>query len=353
MPTIDDIDTPSILVDLDKVERNLKRAQDFADANRLKLRPHIKTHKLVRFARRQMELGASGITCQKIGEAEVMADGGLTDIFLPYNILGTAKLDRLRALAARVDLKVTADSDTTVDGYAETFADAPKPLAVLVECDTGGGRCGVQTLEAAVALARRIAAAPGLVFGGLMTYPAKDGTTGSQAWLAEAVERLTAAGLRPETVSTGGTPGFSRAPEVSAATEYRPGTYIYMDRFQVDVGAGELDDCALTVLATVVSRPTENRAVLDTGSKALTSDLLGLSGHGLILEYPDAVIASLSEEHAVVDLSACGAKPAVGERVRVVPNHCCPVSNLFDDVVLVQGREVSAIVPVDARGRLR
>lgn len=351
--TLDDIDTPAVLIDVAKAEANLKRAQDYADANGLTLRPHIKTHKLVRFAKRQVELGAAGITCQKIGEAEVMADGGITDILLPYNILGASKLERLKALARRVTLKVTADSAATVAGYSAAFAGEAQPLTVLVECDTGGGRCGVQTAADAVALAREIEAADGLTFGGLMTYPAKGGTEASNRWLAEARRQLEAAGLSPKLVTTGGTPDLWRAAEVSAANEYRPGTYIYLDRFQVAEGVGGIEDCALTVLATVVSRPTETRAILDTGSKALTSDLLGMPDYGLVLEYPDAKLVGLSEEHGTLDLTGIARKPEVGERVRILPNHCCPVTNLFDEVVLVHASGETEIVPVDARGRLR
>ena len=347
-----DLQTPAVLVDLDRVEANLVRAQAFADRHGLALRPHIKTHKLPRFARRQVELGAVGITCQKLGEAEVMADAGLTDIFLPYNILGGAKLARLRALAARTALKVTADNAVAVDGYAATFAASPHPLPVLVECDTGGGRVGVQTPEDALALARRIAAAPGLRFAGLMTYPAKGGTTPSGDWLRRAVALLDGAGLSPETVSSGGTPDLWRAGELDGVTEYRPGTYIYLDRFQVEHGVGSVEDCALTVLATVVSRPTAGRAVIDAGSKALTSDTLGLQGFGLIPALPGAVLSGLSEEHGILDLAVPGDEPRVGDAVRIIPNHACPVSNLFDEVALVRGDAVVAVVPVAARGRV-
>lgn len=352
MTTIAELETPVVLIDLDKVDANLRRAQDFADRHGLRLRPHIKTHKLPRFALQQVALGAVGITCQKLGEAEVMADAGLTDILLPYNILGASKLARLRALADRTTLQVTADSRVVVEGYADAFAAATRPLPVLVECDTGGGRVGVQTPEAAVALATVIASHPGLRFGGLMTYPAKGGTQATDAWLRRATVLLEAAGLTPEVVTTGGTPDLWRADQAAAATEYRPGTYIYLDRSQVEAGVGGIADCALTVLATVISRPTDTRAVIDAGSKALTSDTLGLQGFGLILGYPDAIIAGLSEEHGVVDLAGSVARPAIGEMVRIVPNHACPVSNLFDEVVLVRGETVVDIVPVAARGRV-
>lgn len=352
MSSIFDLETPAVLIDLDKVEANLRRAQDFADRHGIRLRPHIKTHKLTRFAQRQMQLGAVGITCQKLGEAEVMADAGLPDIFLPYNIMGRSKLERLQRLAARVTLSVTADNAPTVAGYADTFPGTGPVLPVLVECDTGGGRAGVQTPEDALALARRIEGAPGLRFEGLMTYPATSGTAATEAWLRRGETLLREAGLAPAIVSTGGTPDLWRAHEVGTATEYRPGTYIYLDRFQVAAGVGTLDDCALTVLTTVVSRPTATRAVLDAGSKALTSDTLGLQGYGVILDHPGAAIAGLSEEHGIVDLTGCERRPAVGAVVRVVPNHACPVSNLFDEVVLVRGTAVVEVVPVEARGRV-
>ncbi|WP_108396116.1 D-TA family PLP-dependent enzyme [Devosia submarina] len=352
MTAFSQLETPAVLIDVDRIEANLRRAQDYADSHGLKLRPHIKTHKLPRFAKRAMELGAVGITVQKLGEAETMADAGITEIFLPYNIIGPAKLKRLRALADRVNISVTADSAETVDGLSSTFADSAKPLTVLVECDTGMGRCGVQTPETALALAHKISQSPGLLFGGLMTYPAAGQVEANQSWLAAAREKLTVAGLASPIISNGGTPDLWRAHEVTAATEHRPGTYIYMDRFQVGKGVGEWTDCALTVLATVVSRPTENRAIIDAGSKSLTSDTLGLQGFGLIENYPDAVITGLSEEHGTIDLSNCPIKPAIGEQLRIIPNHACVVSNLFDEVTLISGSEIIETVPVAARGRV-
>lgn len=350
---IDTLQTPCVLIDLDRAEANLKRAQDYADAHGVRLRPHIKTHKLPLFAKRQLELGAIGITCQKLGEAEVMADAGIENIFLPYNLMAPEKLYRLKQLAQRVTLAVTADSTYVVDGYADTFADSTDaPLRVLVECDTGAGRCGVQTPDDAVALARYIADKPGLVFGGLMTYPPAGDAAKARKWLEEAAAKLEAAGLTAETISTGGTPDIWRAHETPIATEYRPGTYIYYDRSLVSRGVATVEDCALTVLATVVSRPTENRAIIDAGSKALTSDLLGQNGYGMVLGYPDAVIYGQSEEHANIDFSASAKKPVVGERIRILPNHACPVSNLFDHVNLISGDHVVETVEVAARGRV-
>lgn len=352
MTDFSELDTPAVLIDLDRVTKNLERAQDYADAHGLKLRPHIKTHKLPRFAQQAMALGAVGITVQKLGEAEVFADAGITEIFLPYNIIGPAKLARLKALHDRVNITVTADSAETVEGLSRTFADSAKPLTVLVECDTGMGRCGVQSPADALALAEKISNSPGLTFGGLMTYPAAGQVESNAAWLAAAKLALTGAGLAPAIISNGGTPDLWQAHQVTAATEHRPGTYIYMDRFQVAKGVGAFDDCALTVLATVVSRPTENRAIIDAGSKALTSDTLGMTGFGLIEAYPDAFITGLSEEHGTIDLTNCAEKPQIGDKLRIIPNHACVVSNLFDQVTLISNGAVVETVEVAARGRV-
>jgi D-serine deaminase-like pyridoxal phosphate-dependent protein len=345
-------DTPCVLIDMARVEANLRRAQAEADRLGLKLRPHVKTHKLPRLARRQIELGAVGITVQKLGEGEVMAEAGLEDIFLPYNIIGVPKLARLKALNARVVLTVTADSPETVAGYAATFS-PDKPLNVLVECDTGLGRCGVQSPAQALALARQIVLAPGLRFGGLMTYPGAGRRAEAEAWLAEAKGLLETAGIACPVISSGGTPDLFRGQPGSVVTEYRPGTYIYNDRTQVEAGAAGWEDCALTVLATVVSRPTASRAVLDSGSKALTSDLGGLKGFGRIAGYETAFIRNLSEEHGVVELAAPCDLPRIGETVRIIPNHACVVTNLFDAVHLVWPDGRIETVPVAARGKVQ
>ncbi len=349
---LDDLDTPCVVIDLPRVEANLARGQAVVAAAGLAMRPHVKTHKLPQLALRQIALGAVGVTCQKLGEAEAMADGGIGDIFLPYNVLGTAKLARLAALHARVTLAVTADSAVTVAGYDAAFTDPAHPLRVLVECDTGMGRCGVQDAQAALALAVRITAAPGLRFGGLMSYPARGQLAEADGWIAACVAKLQAAGIAVPVVSLGGTPDLMAVGGLRSATEYRPGTYIYSDRMQVAFGHGTFDDCALSVRATVVSRPTPDRAVLDAGSKALAADLCPLPGYGYLPAYPQAVITTLSEEHAVVDLSACAARPAIGDGVAVIPNHACVVSNLFDTVWLARGGRVEQAAQVTSRGRL-
>jgi D-serine deaminase-like pyridoxal phosphate-dependent protein len=203
----------------------------------------------------------------------------------------------------------------------------------------------------AVALARRIDKSAGLSFGGLMTYPAAGRAAEAEAWLANAKRALAASGLACERVSSGGTPDIWRSADASVVTEYRPGTYIYMDRYQVAKGVGTLDDCALTVLSTVVSHPTQTRAILDSGSKALSSDTLGLPDLGELLGIPGARVTGLSEEHGTVTLSG-GGTLRIGDRVRVVPDHCCVVTNLFDEVNLIDGDKVLETLPVAARGRL-
>lgn len=353
MTKIMDLDTPSVIIDRRIVEANLRRAQSYADRHGIRLRPHVKTHKLALFARRQIELGAVGITCQKLGEAEAMAEAGISDIFIPYNILGAQKLERLGGLHRRLSVSVSADSAITISGYADAFDDPGHPLPVLVECDTGAGRCGVQDPAEAEALARLIDGKRGLHFAGLMTYPPRGRMGEVDAWLLAARERIEKSGIAVEIVSNGGTPDLYAAASVTAATEHRPGTYIYSDRMQVEFGVGEMADCALTVLATVVSMPTASRAVLDAGSKALAADLCPAPGHGYILGYPQAVVTALSEEHAVVDLKNCGERPRIGEKVRIVPNHVCVVTNLFDVIHLVEDEDVIAVLPVRARGQLR
>lgn len=349
MSNINDLDTPSVVIDMARVEANLARAQAHANANGYRLRPHIKTHKLPLLALRQIALGAVGITVQKLGEAEVMADAGIKDIFLPYNIIGPAKLKRLKALNRRVTLAVTADSPDCVAGYAATFAPEDR-LTVLVECDVGGGRCGVQSPEQALALTRQIAMAPGLKFGGLMTYPARGKPEEADRWLGEAKALIEKAGIKVPVVTGGNSPDMWHGPD-QVVTERRPGTYVYFDRSQVAFGAASFNDCALTVLATVVSRPTATRVIIDAGSKALTSDLLGLTGHGAVLGHEEMIVTGLSEEHGVIELKAPSDWPRIGDKLRIVPNHVCVVSNLFDRVNFVAGDEVTETVPVAARGR--
>lgn len=343
--------TPMPVIDEDRLAANIARAQAYMAEKGLDFRPHIKTHKLASVAQAQLDAGAVGINCQKLTEAEAFADAGFDDILITYNILGPAKLAGLKALNERVArLTVCADSAVTLDGYAATFG-PERPLHVMVECDTGGARCGVQTPQQAADLAARIDAAPGLVFRGLMSYPAPGGAARVETFLTETMALLAARGIDCPIRSNGGSPDLWKAHLVPSATEHRAGTYVYNDRSMVRAGECGAGDLAMHVLATVVSCPTPTRAVLDAGSKALTSDLLGFADHGEIEELPGARITSLSEEHAVVDLSGyTGPAPQVGQQVRIVPNHTCVVSNLFDRMVFHRDGVVTRVEPLTARG---
>jgi D-serine deaminase-like pyridoxal phosphate-dependent protein len=347
---IHELDTPVAIVDLNTLEANIARLQKYLDQHSIANRPHIKTHKIPAIAQMQIEAGAVGITCQKIGEAEVMADGGIRDIFIPYNLVGEQKLERLAQLARRANLSVTADSEYTVRGLASAAKRAQVTLPVLVEFESGLNRCGVQSPQQAADLAGLIANIPGLHFGGLMTYPtSKD----SDAFVHETKTLLERVGIPLERVSGGGTPNMWHAHEHLEITEHRAGTYVYNDRYVVKSGAMRLQDCALKIITTVVSRPTDERGILDGGSKTFSSDLLGLEGYGYIVEYPDARFYGQSEEHGHVDFSQCARKPEIGERVTVIPNHACVVSNLFNQIVGVRDDEVQVIWNVAARGALQ
>ncbi len=346
--SIQDLETPVVLVDLDVVDRNIAQAQSLFDTLGIGFRPHIKTHKIPYLAELQIKAGAIGIATQKVSEAEVFVKAGCTDVLLCFNILSPAKIARARALMDHCHLTVVADNPTVVQALSAGMAGTE--LDVLVECDTGMGRCGVQTPEAARDLAVAIHAAPGLRFAGLMTYPPNGATAQVESFLRAARDLCVAAVGSCDVVSGGGTPSLTEAGQSPILTEYRAGTYIYNDRSLVALGTCALTDCALTVLATVVSRPTDGRAILDSGSKSLTSDLLGLTGYGTILGFPAAQITGLSEEHGHVDVSHCATRPKVGQKVQIVPNHVCPVSNLFDSVVFHRSGTVLREVEVAARG---
>jgi D-serine deaminase-like pyridoxal phosphate-dependent protein len=346
-------DTPCLIVDLQVVAQNISRFQSLANAAGLKARPHMKTHKLPQVARMQIDAGAIGLTCQKIGEAEVMADAGIADILITYNIIGQSKLARLVALAGRCRLSVTCDSLAVAQGLSAAFASNGSTLDVLVECDTGAGRCGVQSPAAAADLARQIADLAGLRFAGLMTYPPMNAPEAVETWLVQAREAVAAKGLTCDVISTGGTPNLGDLGAFAQATEHRAGTYVYNDRSLIARGACTVEDCAGLVHATVVSRPTPGRAILDSGSKTLSSDQLGLEGYGLIREAPGAMIAALSEEHATVELGDSGWHPQVGDRVTIVPNHVCVVTNLFDSLYLRHADGHFEEVAIAARGKLR
>jgi D-serine deaminase-like pyridoxal phosphate-dependent protein len=347
---INQIETPAAVVDLDVMHANILQMQQYMDEHGIANRPHIKTHKIPEIARLQVEAGAAGITCQKLTEAEIMAEAGLQDIFLPYNILGESKLNRLMGLARRVTLSVTVDSAFVTHGLSNAAVQTATDLLVLVEFDSGLHRCGVQSPQDAAELARLIHRLPGLSFGGLMTYPSNENL---DPFVRETKKILQMDGIEVLCVSGGGTLSAREAHTYTEITEHRPGSYVYGDRYWLEHKVMSLESCALTVISTIVSRPTPDRAILDAGSKCLSSDTMGLEGYGLILEYPQAKIYNLNEEHGYVDASACTQKPEIGERVRVIPNHCCAVSNLFNQVVGIRQDQVEVVWPVAARGAVQ
>jgi len=345
--------TPCAVIDMDKVERNIARIQAQCDTAGVANRPHIKTHKSPDLAKLQIAAGAHGITCQKIGEAEIMADAGISNILISYNLIGEEKMARLAALQAKADMTVAADNATVIAGLPEAAKRSGRTLSVVVECDTGRKRAGVETPTEAIQLARQIAASEGLRFAGFMLYPTETGWDEAQRFYDEALAGVRAEGLDAAIVSTGGSPNLKNLGKLRGATEHRPGTYIYNDRMQVAAGVATWDDCALHIYSTVVSRAAPERGILDAGSKTLTTDTGGLDGHGLILEHPEAKIARFAEEHGFLDLSRSNTRPNIGDVVRIVPNHVCVVVNMMDEVVMVRGDEIIGTLPVAARGKLR
>lgn len=349
-----EIGTPSLVVDLDVMERNIARQQALCDAKGLGNRPHIKTHKSVELAKRQIAAGAAGITCQKIGEAEAMAAGGLDSILITYNLLGDEKMARLARLTETASVIVAADNPVVIRDLGKAAAMAHRPIGVVIECDTGRKRAGVETPAEAIALGRMVSETPGLVFEGLMVYPPEDALPATNRFLAEARAGLSAHGLDTRIITSGGTPNLLTLGAIAGQTEHRAGTSIFNDRMMMAAGYARAEDCALLVYTTVVSRAGPERGILDAGSKTLTTETgWGLSGHGLILEHPEAEIARFSEEHGMLDLSRCNARPEVGDVVRVIPNHICPVVNVVGELVLVRGGEIVGTLHPEARGALR
>lgn len=343
---IHDLETPSVLIDLDLLEHNLDTMQAHAEQYGMALRPHIKTHKVPEVARMQMLKGAVGITCQKISEAEVFAAAGFEDIFISYNILGQQKLAKLARLAQRKRITVTTDHEQITAGLAEAAQVHKVEIGVIVDVVTSRRRTGA-ALEQITTLAKQIDSAPGLRFEGLMIY---DDSAEIRPTVQEALGLLTKAGLEARTVTGGGTGVVLDADKLPEMTEMRTGSYVYNDLRNVGKGWAKLEDCALSIIATVVSAPTRERVILDSGSKALSSDHDEQVGYGSLADYPEARIYMLNEEHALVDVSACPTPPKLGERVRITPWHACVVSNMHNQVYGVRGENVEVVWPVAARG---
>ena len=347
-----DFGTPAVVIDLDVVERNIAELQKMCDDAGVANRPHIKTHKIPALAHKQLQAGAKGITCQKLGEAEIMVDAGIDDIVVSHNLIGAARSGRLAKLIARKPVKVCADNPVTLDAYAEAGRAADCVIGVLIECDTGRKRSGVETVSEVLQLAEVIKGDPNLAFEGLLFYPTEQSWPETQSFFTRAKVGLQALGLEANIVSTGGTPNLVNIGSLDGATEHRAGTFIFNDRMMIACSAARPDDCALNVFSTIVSRAGSERGILDAGSKTLTSDIGGLDGHGLILEHPEARIQGFAEEHGFLDLAACNDRPNVGDVVRVLPNHVCVVVNMVDRLIGVRDNRVIEVFDVAARGKL-
>jgi D-serine deaminase-like pyridoxal phosphate-dependent protein len=360
--TTADLETPAALVDVDRMRANLRRAADYCRAHGLAWRPHAKTHKTAAMAAEQVAAGAVGVTVATLREAEVMSTS-VDDILLAYPPLGAAKLGRLVALPRHVRLTVALDSPEALRGLADAARDAGRTVGVLVEVDAGMGRVGVASPEDAVALARETAGLDGVEYRGIMFYPGHVRAAVAEqdeairvlsGRIGTFIDGLAAAGLRPDVVSGGSTPTFWRSHEIAGVTEVRPGTNVFNDRTTAEIGACGWDECAYTVLATVVSTAVPGQAVVDAGSKALAKEELraeGAGGYGALLDRPEVAVKSVSEEHGILDLSGTGWRPRVGERVRIVPNHVCVSVNLNERLWGVRGGEVVEAWEVEGRGR--
>jgi D-serine deaminase-like pyridoxal phosphate-dependent protein len=360
--TLDDLETPVPLVDLDRMEQNLDRAAEYASRHGLALRPHIKTHKSPRIAAEQMRRGAVGVTCATPREAEVMSDVS-DDLLLAYPPVGTARARRIVSLPDRARVTVALDSATAVDHMAAAARPIGRPVGVYVELDIGMHRVGVPSVEEAIHLTQLVRRTPPLEYAGIAFYPGHiREPVGEQDAkleeidhaLREAVAAMARAGVRPPVVSGGSTPTIWRSHEVQEVTEIRPGTYVFNDRTTAEVGACAWDECALTVLATVVSTAVPGQAVIDAGTKALGREPIrgsAAEGFGALLDRREVVVKAMSEEHGMLDLSRTSWRPEVGERVQVVPNHVCIVVHLNDVVYGTRNGTLEASWPVAARGR--
>ncbi len=359
---IEDLPTPAVLVDLDVLERNIATQAGRAREAGVRLRPHAKTHKCPEIARMQLAAGAAGISLAKTSEAEVFAAAGFEDIFIAYPVAGLGKAERLLALSDKLRLAAGTDSVEGARQLSEPFRAAGKTLDVLIKIDVGYHRVGVPP-EDALDVARRTAELPGLRLRGVFTHAGQV----YQAETPDAVARigrlegeilfscadeLRRAGLSVEEVSVGSTPSARHAMRVAGVTECRPGNYVFHDGSQAALGTCGPEDCAMTILATVVSVPARDRVCLDAGSKTLSQDTLRprSDGHGLILG-TSSRLQSLSEEHGIARVEE-GDSFRVGQRVRILPNHACVVSNLHDRLYGVRGGRVETEFSIAARGHV-
>ena len=354
---IDQIDTPALLLDLDAFERNVRTMARFFADKPTSLRPHAKTHKCPRIALRQLEAGAIGITCAKVGEAEVLVQAGVPDILIANQVVGPIKVDRLTDLAQRCKAMVAVDHAANVDELSRACHAKGVSLRVLVEVDIGMQRCGVGSAQAALPLARQIADAPGLQFAVLMGYeghlvmlpdPVEREARAREAigLLQETKDLLESHGLPVQIVSGGGTGTYDMSGTCPPMTEIQAGSYVFMDATYRQIRP-EFDP-ALTVLSTVISRPTPGRIVTDTGKKAVSEEF----GLPQVIGIENLSLQALSEEHGKLTTTAPGnVSLQPGDRVRFLPSHCCTTTNLHDRLYVIQDDVLVDIWPIAARGR--
>ena len=352
-----------MIIDGKTVYRNLERLAAYGDQHELDIRPHTKTHKSRQIAALQIEAGAIGLTAAKVGEAELMAQVS-DDILLAYPAIDPVRTERVARLAAHCTVRVAVDSKEGAKRLASAANRAKSTIGILVDLDVGMGRTGLQTSSEALKVAQFVDATPGLRLDGLFCYPGHINSPAAEQEpallavsrkLAETLGLWSDHGLQARIVSGGSTPTAFQSHLVPEYTEIRPGTNIYNDMNSVRGGYCTLDDCAAHIICTVVSTSVPGQMVLDGGSKTLTSDRCGPapdSGYGYVMEFPEAVITRLSEEHAQVDIRACAKKPELGQRVTVIPNHICPCVNLQDSVWWRDENGQLLELPIDARGLL-
>lgn len=360
-----ELSTPALTIDLDILERNLNRMAAYCREHGLGLRPHTKTHKTPEVARMQVERGAVGLTVAKVGEAEVMAAAGLDQILVAYPVWGSEKLRRLATLARHCEALVSLDNEATAQALSRAADSVDATIGVLVEFDAGLHRCGLPPGPECVELGRKVQKLPGLKFRGVMTFPGNiwgvDETRRREvrqvaARFENVMEVFRRARMELEIVSGGSTPSALLSHQVPGLTEIRPGTYAYNDLNTYYQGCCGLEDCAARVVTTVVSTAVPGRAMIDAGSKTLSSDSLQAGpavGHGYVVEVPDAPLIKLSEEHGFLDTTRSSHTFRVGEILTVIPNHVCTCVNMHDEVFLLRDGHVQGAWRVAARGKIR
>ncbi|MCL4858416.1 MAG: alanine racemase [Caldilineaceae bacterium] len=346
---IQELDTPAVVCDLDLLERNIRDMHARCRQVDIPLRSHTKSSKIPEIAQMQIDAGSVGICCQKVGEAEVMVAGGLRDILLPYNIVGPAKADRLLRLARRgAVITVAVDSVATAQGISDTARQMGGRVRTLIEMDTGGRRCGVQSPAAARDLARQIVGLPGIELRGIMTYPTR---VEAAPVLEEAVALFHRDGLPIEEISLGGT-GVEALSKQLGGTEHRAGSYLWegLDRIRTSADLSN-ERCPLRIICTVVSTPAPGRIIIDGGMKTFCSYPPTPYGH--CVGHPELTIYGMSVEHGHVDTTASPHQFRVGDRLTWIPLHQEMALNLHDELVGYRGEQVEVIWPVAGRGKVR